>query len=81
MDEREELAYIQGRQAAFLRMLNHLIVELHGKTDLTVEELLAERIDAIHALRRVCARFGDNEWPDNLYLSDIIEKHLERHLD
>ena len=32
-------------------------------------------------LRQVCATWGDNDWPDNLYLADIIEKHLWRNLE
>lgn len=24
--------------------------------------------------------FGDNEWPDNLHLADVIDKHLDRYL-
>lgn len=27
-------------------------------------------------LRQVCDEFGDNDWPDNLHLADVIEKHL-----
>lgn len=32
-------------------------------------------------LRSACAEHGDNAWGDNLYLPDVIEKHLERHID
>ena len=39
-----------------------------------------ERRETIAMLRQVCEEFGDNEWPDNLHLADIIEKHLWRHL-
>jgi predicted secreted protein len=42
--------------------------------------LKAERLEAVAALRALCARHGDNDWSDNLNLSDVIEKHLGRHL-
>jgi hypothetical protein len=32
-------------------------------------------------LRRVCAKFGDNDWSDDLRLADVLEKHLLRHLE
>jgi hypothetical protein len=25
-------------------------------------------------------RHGDNDWPDDLHLADVIDKHLARHL-
>lgn len=31
-------------------------------------------------MREVCAEFGDNDWPDDLYLLDVLEKHLAKHL-
>jgi len=44
-----------------------------------VEHLEQERAEAIQVLRRVCERLGDNDWPDNLHLVDILSKHLEDH--
>lgn len=43
--------------------------------------LQIERDDAIKTLRQLCAEFGDNDWDDSLHLSDIINKHLGRHLE
>jgi hypothetical protein len=40
-----------------------------------------ERKQAIAVLRELCGKFGDNDWPDDLYLSDIIEKHLGDYLE
>ena len=45
------------------------------------ERLQSEREEAIATLRRVCDRFGDNDWDPWLPLADIIEKHLVRHLE
>lgn len=39
-----------------------------------------ERKDLVAALREVCKAFGDNDWPDDLHLADVIEKHLAKHL-
>ena len=41
---------------------------------------LQEREIAIIVLRRLCAEHGDNDWPDELHLADVIEKHLANHL-
>lgn len=42
--------------------------------------LQAERDDAIKTLRQICEHHGDNDWPDSLHLSDIIDKHLGDYL-
>jgi hypothetical protein len=39
-----------------------------------------ERQDVVRQLREVCGDYGDNDWPDNLHLGDVIEKHLARNL-
>jgi hypothetical protein len=75
----EEQAYIAGQRAALAAMLQQCIRDL-GHSDTRPEYFIAERLAAVAALRRVCAAHGDNDWPDNLHLADVIEKHLERHL-
>lgn len=42
---------------------------------------LSEREQAVAMLRQVCEVHGDNDWPDDLHLADVIEKHLDRHLE
>lgn len=42
------------------------------------ESLAAEILTARRQLRIECGDLGDNDWPDNLHLSDVIEKHLAR---
>lgn len=80
MTEAEEAAYIQGEKAMARRLLGLALRELHAE-DLTLERLIAERADAIATLRRICRHHGDNDWTDNLHLSDIIDKHLGRYLE
>lgn len=63
-------------------MLAKCLRELHAigaseTTETALARAQAELLDVRNALRRVCERFGDNDWDDNLALSDVIEKHLE----
>lgn len=43
--------------------------------------LRQEREDVIKLLRSVCRHNGDNDWPDNLHLRDILDKHLFDYFD
>lgn len=40
-----------------------------------------EREEAVARLREICAVYGDNDWPDDANLGDVVEKHLRHHLD
>lgn len=82
VDEQRDLTYSRGRRMAWLFMLQKCCHEL-GYDDLEVAKAgwIGERELAISALRDVCEEFGDNDWPDDLALSDVIEKHLHRYLD
>jgi hypothetical protein len=71
--------YVQGQRRAFLSVLQTCMREL-GQEDREKAVLVSEREEAISMLRMVCEEFGDNDWPDNLHLVDIIEKHLYRNL-
>jgi hypothetical protein len=44
------------------------------------EKIAEERRGAIAYLRRLCERWGDNDWPDDLPLAEILEDHLADHL-
>jgi hypothetical protein len=84
-----ERAWIEGNRAAWRRMLLEALRALgHGIDGASSDDLarkiaaLVEEIeDARRALRDVCAEHGDTNWGDGLYLADVIEKHLGRHLD
>ncbi len=73
-------AYANGRRAGISRILNLCLLEL-GYRDYSSERLQSEREQAVETLRRACDRFGDNDWDPWLSLTDIIEKHLVRHLE
>ena len=81
MNAKEEAAWVNGRKSAYRALLGDIARELGADTNEgRIASLLAERMDAVRALREVCGTHGDNDWPDNLHLGDIIEKHLGRHL-
>jgi hypothetical protein len=74
-------AYMRGSRMAWLRVLQLATTHL-GYDDLEARHALwiQEREGAIGALREVCGGYGDNDWPDNLDLYDIIHNHLLWHL-
>lgn len=44
--------------------------------------LIAERYDAIVALRNLCEHVGiSNDWPESLHLADIVEKYIQNELE
>lgn len=73
--------YDLGRKRAYTSMLRVCLRAL-GVNDPEAEHIrwICERQGAIEQLRDLCTYFGDNDWPDNLDLADIIDKHLARHL-
>lgn len=86
MNEQEESIYEQGSRAAWTFMLGECLRHLGYKSVYRSGEgadvaWIAEREAAIAMLRQVCAAHGDNDWPNDLHLGDIIEKHLWRNLE
>ena len=79
MTEAEEHIYMEGSRAAW-QQLYDLAARRLGYENMPVAVLASARERAVVALRAVCREYGDNDWPDDLDLSDIIDKHLHRHL-
>jgi len=78
----DDQSYLAGQRAVALRLLRMALSELgYGGTEAEYTKWIIEREDAIAALRRMCHDHGDNDWDEMLNLTDIIEKHLHRHLD
>jgi len=75
----DEQSYLAGEQHAYRTMLRECLRNLPQR-DSTGPALVAERHETVQMLREVCAMFGDNDWPDDLYLPDVVEKHLFNHL-
>lgn len=79
--ESDEIAYECGSRRAYIDMLAFALGGLgYDLHTLNAASLAKERAEAIATLRRVCVDHGDNDWEDNLHLSDVIEKHLARYL-
>lgn len=78
--EEHDRIYEMGCKTAWLGLLRQAMRELGDETP-SEAKLVAERAAAIATLRSVCSEYGDNDWDDDLNLSDIIDKHLRRHLE
>lgn len=77
-----EQDYERGSRMAWNLMLQQCLMHLGYKSEEGSRlAWIVERERAMHALREVCEHHGDNDWPEELNLADIIEKHLGRHLD
>lgn len=77
MTEKDELNYERGSRAAWLSMLGECLRQL-GYEDIESQKAawIKEREATVSALRSACERHGDNYWPNDLHLADVIEKHL-----
>lgn len=76
-DEIREHAYREGRAALARELTSRLLGDLpKSHAGRTFSELALELDETRAMLRRVCEDYGDNDWPDDLYLPDVIEKHL-----
>ncbi len=75
----EERAYESGGRMAWTQMLQLCIKNL-GYEARDRAGWISEREQAVTQLRILCEEFGDNDWPDDLHLADVIEKYLGRHL-
>lgn len=74
MDDR---SFEQGRWSAYRDLLTRIAGELGTDTsEGKLAALLSERLETVRVLRALCAEHGDNDWPDNLYLPDVLEKHI-----
>lgn len=82
MNEKEEAAYALGRRAGWVALLHQALREL-GYEDIEAKKAawVTEREAAIAQLRMACDEFGDNDWPDDLHIADIIEKHLVAYIE
>ena len=79
--EQADRHYTAGYRAALLFTFRSVLDEL-GYNSLEEKQAawILEREEAIAILRKVCAAYGDNDWPDDLSLGDVITRHLEKYL-
>lgn len=81
MSDMDELSYERGARAAWVIILRNCLSGLGYENRYQVTGWIIEREDAVAALRGLCDSFGDNDWPEDLALSDVITKHLGRYLE
>lgn len=76
-----EKDYMQGKERALLGILQHVHEKL-GQEDTAAAQSkwIVERAETVLALRSIFDALGDNDWPDDLYLPDIVGR-LENYLD
>ena len=76
-----ETLYDAGKRQVWTQLLWLAATNLDLDIDKrTLVRLAKERDEAVTALRRICATHGGLDWPADLHLADILEKHLERYL-
>lgn len=88
LQELTESHYLRGQRSVLIQQLHNILRELSisyiddaPQNLMTIARLVAEREDAIAALRSVCDDHGDNDWSEEMHLADIVNKHLKNHLD
>lgn len=88
MTKYHEQSYLSGRRAGIVAAMNALRVELGDNSDpmARLAALETERVHAVNALRDmyqdlVSGTDDRGDFPDELWLPDIIEKHLHRRID
>lgn len=75
-----EIDYQRGQRQVWLNILRQAVNAL-GYEEGEALAWILEREQAIAMLRTLCAEHGDNDWPDDLHLADVIDKHLGRYLE
>jgi len=81
LEKFKETHYEMGRRASLMSQLGRILKELGYGEDITKEALIYEREETIATLRLACDEFGDNDWEGDLHMTDIINKHLIRHIE
>jgi predicted secreted protein len=71
-----EKDYTNGMRQMASNVLNSISIYLPEDVKAKTQ-LIRERIETINVLRDLCEKYGDNDWDDDLYIPDIIEKHLQ----
>ena len=65
--------YEAGQQSVYKHLLE---IAIRNLPEAKAESYRMERLDTISWLRTQCELYGDNDWPDDLHLIDILNKHL-----
>lgn len=81
LDSIKESSYENGQRMLLTRQMGAILHELGYDSKTKLESLILEREEMIASLRSACEDHGDNDWDETLHLSDILNKHLMRHID
>ncbi len=77
----EEQAFLRGRRAAWVMMLDECLKRLGYDSPETKQVAwVSQREEIVAQLRDVCRDFGDNDWNDGDHLGDVIANNLGKHL-
>ena len=80
--DKKEINYELGIRQTTINMMLFCLKNLSNDDPFKMSvNYLIEREQAINTLRQVCERFGDNDWEEDFYLAEIIDKHLWRNLE
>lgn len=80
LDELLDRKYREGQHALAQSMLQHVAMFLK-REDRDLASLLRELDASREIIRRVCELAGDTDWDEHLWLPDVLDKHLLRHLE
>ena len=69
-------SYEDGVRAGLLRILNETVRQLGYSEETKMAFWIEEREAIKNKLKEVCAEFGKTNWPDDMYLPDVIENYL-----
>ncbi len=73
----DERSYQQGSQGVWQQLLSLALQNLSGTGEhLSRTEMMQERTMVVQTLRSICEEYGDNDWDDDLHLTDVLNKHL-----
>lgn len=79
LDDVVDCAYKAGKRRAWKDFLSQVLRDLGVDDPLAARtRWVLEREEAVSALRDACKEHGDNSWPDDMHLGDVITKHLFR---
>lgn len=84
-EEAHERGYIEGRYFSDTNRLRDVLLSLRGfaPDDDPLVRLgweTVHRRETVAQLRAICRVHGDNDWPDDAHLGDVVEKHLGVHI-
>lgn len=81
-EEARERSWMEGNRAAYASILQVCIRQL-GCDNPEAEHAawLVEKQELSAIIRRLCVEHGDDDYPDNLHLGDVLTKYLEPYLE